>query len=209
MPVIAIAGNKGGAGKTTLAINLACAFAEESVTVLLDADPQQSACQWGSLSTIDQDISFIDASQDLVGCLSKHQSENDYLLIDCPPSVHSAQTRQALVNSDLVLIPVLPSPLDLWASVKIEAEVARAREENPDLMGLLVVNQLEPRTKLSQAIRRAVAELELQVAETAIYRRMVYRSSLLEGRSVLDTGARGAAAVNELKQLINEMRVML
>ena len=123
MPVIALVGNKGGAGKTTLCINLASALAERGATVVLDADPQQSSHNWHAISDGDGAFPVISASEDVAAAAEHHAEMARYVLVDCPPSVHSQQTSDALSRADLALIPVQPSPLDLWASVQIEAEV--------------------------------------------------------------------------------------
>jgi len=205
MPVIALVGNKGGAGKTTLCINLARAFAELDSTVVLDADPQQSSHNWHAVADGNSAFEVIPAAEDVVRVTAEHAGSVGYILIDCPPSVHSRQTSDALSGADLALIPVQPSPLDLWASVQIEAEVQRARESNDDLGALLVINQLEPRTRLSQVMRDALAELSLPAAQSAVRRRMIYRKSIIQGRSVLDVGSQGAAAADEIRQLVDEM----
>jgi chromosome partitioning protein len=207
MPVVALLSNKGGVGKTTLSVNIASAMHRLGKALLLDADPQQSAYQWRALSDYADMVPVANASDDLVASIAEYQDQHDYLLIDCPPSVQSEQTQAALVHSDWVIIPVLPSPLDLWASVKIEAEIDKAREMNPDLQAMLVINQLEPRTLLSQAIRNATAELTMRTAQTSIYRRMVYRNTVLEGRSVFDAGAAGRAAAKELSELLKEIGI--
>jgi chromosome partitioning protein len=209
MPVIALVGNKGGAGKTTLSINLASALAERAPTLLLDADPQHSCLNWHGITDGNTAFAVVDASEDVAGVLTGQAGGTQYLMIDCPPSVHAPQTRAALAAADLALIPVQPSPLDLWASIRIEAEVERARRANPRLQAVLVINQLEPRTRLSQVMRDALAELSLPAAETAVCRRMIYRSSVIQGRSVLDVGSRGAAAADEIRQLIDEMVKLL
>jgi chromosome partitioning protein len=205
MPVIALVGNKGGAGKTTLCINLASAFAERDSTIVLDADPQQSSHNWHAISGGGSAFPVVSAATDVVAALTEQADQARYVLVDCPPSVHSPQTSDALSQADLALIPVQPSPLDLWASVQIEAEVGRARQTNPGLGALLVINQLEPRTRLSQVMRDALAELSLPAAQGAVCRRMIYRKSVIQGRSVLDVGSQGAAAAEEIRQLVDEM----
>ncbi len=112
---------------------------------------------------------------------------------------------QALQLSNLALIPVQPSPLDLWATVHIDHAIERAREVNPRLQALLVINQLEPRTRLSRLVRQGLDELGLPATATAIHRRAIYRASVLDGKSVIDMGSRGRAAAEELKQLISEV----
>ena len=205
MQVIALVGNKGGAGKTTLAINLASAFSELAPTILLDADPQGSSLQWCNIAGDTATLDVLDGSVNLAGQV-RSSTDVSYCVVDCPPSVHSEQTQEALRISDLVIIPVQPSPLDLWASVHIETEVNKARAANPDLRALLVINQSEPRTRLSKMASEALKELSLPAATTAIRRRVAHRNAMLQGRSVLQMGSRGAMAADEIRQLIDELK---
>lgn len=205
MAIIALVGNKGGAGKTTLCVNLATGLHEVAPTVILDADPQRSSLQWRALSDNPDAVSVQDAADDLAAMVMSAAKVYSHVVIDCPPSVHAEQTAQALEHADLALIPVQPSPLDLWATVHVEGKVDEARRVNPDLHAVLVINQLEPRTTLSKLIREALAELNLPAADTAIRRRMAFRSAVLEGRTVLDLGSRGRAAADEIRALIKEV----
>ena len=209
MPVIALVGNKGGAGKTTLCINLASALAGRDSTIVLDADPQRASLNWHAVADGASAFPVVAASENVTAATDDHVGQAHYLVIDCPPSVDSQQTSDALARADLALIPVQPSPLDLWASAQIESEVDRARQSNPDLQVRLVINQLEPRTRLSKLMRDALAELSLPAAETAIRRRMIFRTSVIQGCSVLDVGSRGAAAAQEIRQLTDEMATLL
>ncbi|HEY9200421.1 MAG TPA: ParA family partition ATPase [Gammaproteobacteria bacterium] len=203
MRVIAIVGNKGGAGKTTLSLNIANGLNRKFKTAIIDADPQGSSLQWRSFGS-DDSADVYEITDDLRGQINELEQEYDAVIIDCPPSVHAEQTNLALEISDHALIPVQPSPVDLWATVHIEQAVERARETNPQLKPLLIINQLEPRTMLSKIVREAVNEIGLPVANAVIRRRAVFRSSALEGKSVYDVGRRGDAAVEELEQLIQE-----
>lgn len=205
MAVIALVGNKGGAGKTTLAVNLATTLARAGSTVVFDADPQGSVLQWQRIAESNSGLTVIDTAEGLEETFARTADRYDHVVIDCPPSVHAPQTHAALKVSHIALIPVQPSPLDLWATVHIEQAVAQARIVNPGLRALLVINQLEPRTRLSRLIHQALAELELPAAETAIRRRAVYRASVLEGKSVLDMGRSADAAVAEIRNLLNEV----
>ena len=205
MQVIALVGNKGGAGKTTLAINLASAFSELAPTILFDADPQGSSLQWCNIAGDTATLDVLDGSVNLADQV-RSSSDLSYCVVDCPPSVHSEQTQEALRISDLVIIPVQPSPLDLWASVHIETEVNKARTANPDLRALLVINQSESRTRLSKLAAEALKELSLPAATTAIRRRVAHRNAMLQGRSVLQMGSRGAMAADEIRQLIDELK---
>ena len=205
MPVIAVVGNKGGAGKTTLSVNLAAGLVKQASIAVVDADPQGSSLQWREIADVQDSISVFPATENLQAQATEFGRVFDYVVVDCPPSVHAPQTISALEVCDLALIPVQPSPVDLWATVHIERVIANACTTNPSLRSLLVINQLETRTTLSRVVREALSEISLPVAKTALRRRAVYRNSALEGKSVFEMGARGAAAAEELEQLIREV----
>lgn len=217
MAIIALVSNKGGVGKTTLGVNIASALHRSSQAVLLDADPQGSSLQWRAIAedavthSDKGPVTVLSAATGLEQLVSRRIEamgpKGGHIVIDCPPSVKSKQTLRALSLCDVALIPVQPSPLDLWASVYIEDEVSRAQEHNPKLKAWLVLNQLEPRTRLSQMTTEAIEELSLPAATTAIHRRVAYRNSVLEGRSVLDLGRRGELATEEIENLINEVEI--
>jgi chromosome partitioning protein len=209
MHVIALVGNKGGAGKTTLCVNLAAAMASMQPSLILDADPQQSSLQWRDIAEGSESVEVVRATGGLERVVEQIDDDWSHCLVDCPPSVHSRQMQEALRVADLAVIPIQPSPLDIWATVHIENEIVSARKENPRLNALMVINQLEPRTRLSQIMHRALAELSLPSAETPIRRRAVYRNSFLEGRTVHDMGSRGRAASEEIHQLLREIRQQL
>ena len=208
MPVIAVVGNKGGAGKTTLCVNLAAGLARQArkaSIAVVDADPQGSSLQWREIADVRDTVSVFPGSENLQAQAREFAGEFDYVVVDCPPSVLAPQTVSALEVGDLALIPVQPSPVDLWATVHIERAIANARTINRSLRSLLVINQLEMRTTLSRVVREALKEISLPVAKTALRRRAVYRNSALEGKTVFEMGARGAAAAEELEQLIQEV----
>jgi len=204
MPVIVVVGNKGGAGKTTLSVNLAAGLTKKTSIAMVDADPQGSALQWRAIADSDA-LPVYAASTDLACQANELQADYEYVVIDCPPSVHAPQTNAVLRIGDLALIPVQPSPVDLWATVHIERAIDQARQSNPSLRAMLVINQLEARTTLSRLVREALTEIALPVAKTAVRRRAIYRNCALEGKSVFDMGRRGANAAEELDQLIQEI----
>jgi chromosome partitioning protein len=204
MPVIALVGNKGGAGKTTLCVNLAAGLAKSVSTIVVDADPQGSALQWSAFAECGA-LAILEASHELSDQVNELAQQYDYVVVDCPPSVHAPQTIDVLAVCDLALIPVQPSPVDLWATVHTEKAVQAARESNAGLRAVLVINQLETRTTLSRLVRDALSEIELPVAKTALRRRAIFRNSALEGKNVFDVGKRGAQAANEINELIHEV----
>jgi len=204
--VTAVINQKGGAGKTTLAMNLAAGLARRAETVVIDLDPQGSSRQWASLgsapfpATVKQIGGRWDAR-------TLHQNYRAYrhMVLDCPPSLDSHASLQALRACDVALIPVLPSPVDLWASLRLPQEIEEARRDNAGLKAYLVLNQLEPRSALSAAMHEALAEFGVPVLEATIRRRAAYRSAALEGLSVYQMGSRGAQAAAEIEAIIDEV----
>lgn len=205
MSVIAIIGNKGGVGKTTLAINLATLLNEQAATCLLDADPQGSILHWAAMVDNANMPAVFDATANVGNAVAQYRDDYQHILIDCPPQLQSEQTQAALASADVVVIPVLPSPLDLWATVAVNEGIASAQESNPDLKALLVINQMEPSTKLSKLIRDVIQELGIPAATTTLNRRVVYRASVLQGKSVSQMGRAGAFAADEMRNLLAEI----
>ena len=204
--VIAVINQKGGAGKTTLAMNLAAGLAQRASTIVLDLDPQGSSHQWASMGT----QGFPAAVERMNGTWDAHALQQQYQsyqhrVLDCPPSLESPASLQALRACDVALIPVLPSPIDLWASLRLPQELEEARKVNPNMKAYLVLNQLEPNSALSAAMHDALTEFGVPVLNAVIRRRAVYRSAALEGVSVYQMGGHGAQAVEEIEAIIEEV----
>jgi chromosome partitioning protein len=204
--VMAIINQKGGAGKTTLAMNLAAGLARRGETVVIDLDPQGSSLQWASSGSkpFPATVKQIGGKWD---ARTLHQNFRAYqhMVLDCPPSVDSHASVQALRACDIALIPVLPSPIDLWASLRLPQEVEEARKVNANLRAFLVLNQIEPKSAISAAMHEALAEFGMPVLRATLRRRAAYRAAALEGVSVFQMGSRGAPAADEIEAIINEV----
>lgn len=126
--VCALANHKGGVGKTTMAMNPAAGLGRRGGCVVVDADPQSSASLWAQTAMPARlPVTVMAAAQGMGDALDQLRGRHDFIVVDCPPATDAVQTQAALANAHVVLIPVLPSPMDLWATARIEAMVeARA-----------------------------------------------------------------------------------
>lgn len=201
----AVANLKGGCGKSTLALNLAAGLMAKGSTVLLDADPQGTLKHWANSDGVDGMPGVISAGSDLSKEILRASKDHTYVIVDCPPTLGQGYTETALEMVDVVLIPVLPSPPDLWSSVHMIDAVEQARKVNPSLRAYFVRNQVEPRSALSKAMRNAIGSCGLPALENTLGRRAAYRWAALEGISVYQFGARGQKAVDDINSIIEEV----
>ncbi len=211
MPVVAIVNQKGGTGKTTLSINLASAFAEVHPTLLMDADPQESALDWADSRATPQmnlDACGVEPSR-LLRDVRSLTGRYAWIIIDGPPGMGRISA-DAVRAADLVMIPTKPSPFDVWAASDI-VEAVRARQEATGGIpkGCFVITMARPRTRLVGQVHEALAEYGLPVLETRTTERVVYPMTAMEGRSVLDSRDRSArgeilAMRDEIERLSDE-----
>jgi chromosome partitioning protein len=194
--VVTIAQRKGGAGKTTLAAQLAVAWLRQGLRVaLLDIDPQGSLAAWVDLRRTRlgvEPIGFEFAA--LPGWRAGQWIEDrarsaDLVAIDNPPHAET-EAQIAVRAAGLVLIPVQPSPLDLWAT---EATLKMARDERR--RSLVVLNRVPPRSGLTDRIAADLAESGAPIASTRIGNRVALVRAMSSGLGVAESpGASLAAA---------------
>jgi chromosome partitioning protein len=204
--IIAVINQKGGTGKTTLALNLAAGLARRGSTHLVDADPQRSISQWVALASDQDSLPPVMASgRDASATITKLARTHRYVVVDCPPAVQGDLVASVMRSVHVMLIPVLPSPIDLWASVDMAAAVGKAKQLNAGLLAYLVLNQLELRNALSCDMHEAMAEFDVPVLQAGMQRRAAYRSAAVEGVSVYGLGKRAQTAVEDIEAIIEEV----
>ncbi len=205
--VFSVANQKGGTGKTTLSMNLAVGLSRRGRTLIIDADPQGSAGQWAGLSTDERPfpVSVISVAGNLAREIARMRQDYQYLVIDCPPTLETGVAQSAMTISDKVFIPILPSPVDLWASVRLADAIDHVKISNSRLQSYILVNQLEPRNAMSRSMSQALAEFDIPALQGCLRRRAIYRNSALDGLSVYCMGKRGESAVQEVEFLIEEI----
>lgn len=204
--IISILNQKGGVGKTTLTVNLARAFTKRGKkTLLVDSDAQGSALNWHERSNGDL--------LDMV-CLSKNTFEKDidmftetydYIFIDGIPRV-SPLTICAIRCSDVILIPVQPSPYDIWATEEIVRH-AKDRQQitNGKLKTAFVVSRKIVNTKIANEIQEELLKMELPTFKNGTSQRVAYATSVEKGITVLDGEYYGTDACLEIENLTTEL----
>src|SRR5512143_2997933 len=206
---------KGGCGKTTLTMQLAGTLGRSGYRVLIvDADPQGTATRWAASASDEQPFPARVAGLAAAGGkvhreVKKYLNDYDYILLDCPPAVDSPVPQSALLIADLALIPIIPSPADLWAAAGTRTLVERALDLNPSLQARLVVNMLQPNISLSQESLEVLEEFGIPLIQSKLHLRTAYRQAAVFGGTVHDLGREAAKAIQEVDALAQEILTLL
>jgi len=208
----ALVGQKGGAGKTTLAVCLAAELQRRGLRVLLvDADPQASAQTWAQVAT--------EAGQEAPTCiamgaglhkpgqLDRVSKGFDLVLIDCPPSANGRGgeiQRCALMAADVAVLPCGPTPLDAWALASSLELIDEARTIRPNMRACIVLTRVQAATRIAQSARDALSETKTPVLTAELGYRVAFQEALAAGQGVT-TFAESDAAATELVAVCDEL----
>ena len=203
--ILVIANQKGGCGKTTTAVNLAGAFAKRGMDVLLvDADPQGSAMKWRGLAWGTFPVGVIALPMPVLDQeIPKMAKKYDLVVVDTPPGMETI-TRSALVVADLAIIPLQPSPLDLWSGTDIVGLIRRAQQLNPGLVTRLLLNRKIQGTRLSRESVDALKEFPFPLFKTAIHQRIALAEAVTAGKTITDFYPDGPSS-SEFRALVEEI----
>jgi len=203
--VITISQQKGGTGKTTLAVHLAMAFIKyhNLKVAIIDTDPQGSLGKWFMIRTenkvSNENLTFKTASLWGAQYESKTlKNDHDIVIIDTPPKIES-DARPSIEAADLVLIPMAASHVDFWATGAI---VEIAKKANKKI--LAQINRSSQRSKLIDKTKDFIKSLDLQSTDTIIGNRQIYTSSMGEGKTAVEKQRKGNA-VDEIKKLSGQI----
>ena len=206
--VISVLNLKGGAGKTTIATNLAVAFAKGGdKTLLIDSDKQESALSW--FGKRNEDLTKINVvsladSKALKMQIIDFCGMYDAVIIDGAPQVDLMAT-VSIMASDLILIPVSPSPYDIWATEAMVERIENAQAVDPDIKAFFLINCFSERTTISKDTTKALDKLDLPLLKSKIGNRVIYADSAISGQSVLEDRS-NTKATREIEALYKELK---
>lgn len=216
MPIVSVVNQKGGSGKSTAAMEVAAGLAREGARVLVaDADPQGTAQRWAAASPEEAPfpavVMGVAAAGDQVHReLRKVVGDYDWILVDTPPNLDAVSPQSALLVSDMALVPVEPSPSDVWATTAARELVRRVQVINEDLAARVVLSKWPgAETVVASEAREALDDFGLPVLGARLRRLTAFQAAAGLGCSVADLGAEGRSAAADAAALVAEVRYLL
>jgi chromosome partitioning protein len=203
--VLAILNQKGGSGKTTISTNLAVALQRDGAkVVLVDADPQGSSRDWNEANGGDL-LPVVGLDREtLPKDLQVITNTYDWIVIDGAPQI-AKLSAAAVKAADIVLIPVQPSPYDIWACADL-VDIIKARQQVTDGIpkAAFVISRAIKNTRLAGDVAQALEDYNLPVFKALTTQRVVYPTSAAVGQTVFSD--RDEEAMKEMEAVKNELK---
>jgi chromosome partitioning protein len=207
--IISFLNQKGGVGKTTLSINVATALALKQFKVLLiDADPQNSALDWASIRKKDGLFTVVSITKPIIHKeVKKLTRDYDHIVIDGPPRIYDV-AKSAIVSSDLIIMPVQPSPYDVWAAsevVTLIKEVSEPLEGIKNIKCAFLINRKIVNTAVGRDVTQALEHYGMEILENHICQRVAYVETAATGSTVIEELGKDAVASKEIQNVTEEI----
>jgi len=209
--VITVFNQKGGCGKTTITMSLAGAIGLRGYSSLVvDMDPQGTASRWASSALEGSSfpasvISLAPMEGKMHREVKNHLESFDVIFIDCPPAMNSAAPTSAMLVSDLALIPVVPSPADMWAAESAKRLVEAAQVTNDTLVARIVANMVQRSTSLAKDLLQVLEEdTEVPLMKSTLASRSIFRETQLSGATVHSVSS-AKKAIEEVEAMTDEL----
>jgi chromosome partitioning protein len=208
MNIIAILNQKGGVGKTTLATNIASKLhMDKNKVLLIDSDPQGSARDWHAAGNNDVPVVGIDRPT-LEKDVAKIANQFDWVIIDGAPQL-ADMAISSIKCADLVIIPVQPSPYDIWASADL-VDIIKQRQQinNNEPKAYFCISRKITNTTLSKEVFEALNGYGLPVMKSGTSQRVIYAQSAAAGESIFDA-SKNVDSVKEITNIVNEIKAIV
>lgn len=204
--IVGFLNQKGGVGKTTLAVNVAAALARGGARVLLiDADPQGSALDWSAARQGEPMFSVVGLPRATIHReIEQLGKEYDHVVIDGPPRVTDV-ARSAIMASDIVLIPVQPSPYDIWSAEEIVHLIEEAKVYKEKLKASFVINRKISNTAIGRDVREALSAYAVPTYASTVTQRVVFAEAAAQGLAVHEVDA-DSPATQEIAAVAKELK---
>jgi len=204
--IIGVLNQKGGVGKTTLSVNIAGALARHGKRVLLiDADPQGSSLDWAAAREGEPLFAVVGLPKPSIHKELPLIGEGyDHIVIDGPPRVTDL-ARSAIMASDVVLIPVQPSPYDIWAADEVVKLIQEASVFKENIKSVFVINRRIANTAIGRDVREALEAYGLPTLDASIVQRVVFAEAAAVGKAVYEQDRDGIAS-QEIEQVVAELQ---
>jgi chromosome partitioning protein len=205
--IISVTSLKGGVGKSTITQNLAVCFAHSGYKVCIaDADANQSALRWSSLRD-EENLPLIPAfgtpEKTLSSNIKRLNDDYEIVLVDGTPSLDRV-TSKIILLADLVLVPILPSGLDIWATEQFLERLADAREQKESAIpAYFLLNQFQSNLNLNKEFREVLNDTGIPVLDSVLRTRVAYREAVIKGLGVYEF--KDEKAKSEFIELYNEI----
>jgi len=204
--IISVTSLKGGVGKSTIAQNLAVCMAHNGYKVCIaDADTNQSSLRWSSLRSDELPIIPVFGTPEKTLSANIKQLALDYeiVIIDGTPTLDKI-TSKIILLADMLLVPILPSGLDIWATEQFLERYEDAKiEKEKDIPAYMILNQYQSNITFNREVKEALTETSIQLFNSTLRPRTAYREVIIQGKGVFEY--KDEKAKNEFLDLYNEV----